>query len=70
MAAEVDATGAGDVFAAVLFLEYHRRGDPWEAARAAACAAAASVEAPGPDAIPDRSALEARLKAYRARRGG
>lgn len=69
-AVPVDATGAGDVFAATLLVEYQRRGDPWEAAAAAACAAAASVEAPGPAAIPDRAALEARLSAYRGRRGG
>lgn len=69
-ATEVDATGAGDVFAAVLLVEYHRLGDPWEAAAAAACAAAASVEAPGAAAIPDRDTLEPRLSAYRRRRGG
>src|SRR5262245_36694610 len=37
-AAEVDAIGAGDVFAAVLLIEYQREGNPWEAAAAAACA--------------------------------
>lgn len=66
----VDATGAGDVFAATLLIEYQREGNPWEAAAAAACAAAASVEAPGAAGIPDRPALEARLAAYRRRRGG
>lgn len=70
VAAEADATGAGDVFGAVLFLEYHRRGDPWEAAAMAACAAAASVEEAGPGAVPDRIALEERLRAYRVRCGG
>jgi sugar/nucleoside kinase (ribokinase family) len=67
---EVDATGAGDVFAAVLLIEYHRRADPWEAAAAAACAAAASVTAPGAEAIPDRAALDARLAAYVRRAPG
>jgi sugar/nucleoside kinase (ribokinase family) len=69
-AREVDPTGAGDVFAAVLLVEYHRTGDPWEAAAAAACAAAAAVEGTGAAALPDRAALEERLAAYRRRRGG
>jgi 1D-myo-inositol 3-kinase len=69
-AREVDAVGAGDVFAATLLIEYNRCDDPWEAAAAAACAAAAKVEAAGAAAIPDRAALEARLAAYRRRRGG
>jgi sugar/nucleoside kinase (ribokinase family) len=66
-AVEVDATGAGDVFAATMLIEYHRDGNAWDAAVAAACCAAASVEAAGADAIPDRPALEARVRAYRAR---
>ena len=37
---EMDATGAGDVFAATFLVHYHRGGQPWEAAEAAACAAA------------------------------
>ncbi len=70
VAVERDATGAGDVFATVLLVEYHRRGDPWEAVAAAACAAAAAVEGPGVSALPDRDALEARLAAYHARLSG
>ncbi len=69
-AAQVDATGAGDVFAATLLIEYHRDGNPWEAAAAAACCAAASVEAAGAAGIPDRSTLAARLVAYRRRLSG
>ncbi|HET7874602.1 MAG TPA: PfkB family carbohydrate kinase, partial [Methylomirabilota bacterium] len=69
-AREVDPTGAGDVFATVLLIEYQRDGNPWEAAAAAACAAAARVEVQGPDGIPDRAALERRLAAYRRRHGG
>jgi len=65
-----DATGAGDVFGAVLLIEYHRVADPWEAAAAAACAAGAAVEGPGAAAIPGRVGLEARLAAYRARLAG
>ena len=70
MATEVDPTGAGDVFATTLLIEYQRSGDAWEAAAVAACAGAASVEAPGPAAIADRAGLDARLAAYRKRRGG
>lgn len=69
-ATEVDATGAGDVFATALLVEYQRGGDAWEAAAAAACAGAASVEAEGTAAILDRAGLDARLAAYRRRRGG
>jgi len=69
-AAEVDATGAGDVFAATLLIEYEREGNHWDAAAAAACAAAMSVEAPGAAGIPDRPALQARLSAYRRRQTG
>jgi 1D-myo-inositol 3-kinase len=69
-ATEVDPTGAGDVFATTLLIEYQRGGDPWEAAAAAACAGAAAVEAEGPEAIADRAHLDARLAAYRTRRGG
>ncbi len=69
-AAAVDTTGAGDVFATALLIEYDRDGNPWEAAAAAACAAAAAVEAAGAAGIPDRSALAARLAAYHRRLGG
>jgi len=69
-AREVDETGAGDVFATALLIEYDRSGDPWEAAAVAACAGAASVEGPGAFAVPDRAGLSARHAAYRKRRGG
>ncbi|HEX9409367.1 MAG TPA: PfkB family carbohydrate kinase [Methylomirabilota bacterium] len=69
-ATEVDETGAGDVFTTTLLVEYQRRGDPWEAAAAAACAGAAAVEGEGPAAILDRAALDARLAAYLRRWGG
>jgi len=70
LATEVDETGAGDVFATTALVEYQRRADPWEAAAAAACAGAASVEAPGAEGLLDRLALERRLAEYRRRRGG
>ena len=69
-ARESDPTGAGDVFATTLLIEYQRLGDAWDAAAAAACAGAASVEAEGPAAILNRSGLDARLAAYRRHRGG
>jgi len=69
-ATEVDATGAGDVFAATLLIEYQRDANPWEAAAAAACGAAASVEAVGAAGIADRPTLVARLAAYHRRLGG
>ncbi|HSE03266.1 MAG TPA: PfkB family carbohydrate kinase [Methylomirabilota bacterium] len=68
-ALERDATGAGDVFGAALLIAYHRDGNAWDAAIAAACCAAASVEAEGAAGIPDRADLEARLAAYRRRHG-
>jgi len=69
-ATEVDPTGAGDVFATTLLIEYQQSGDAWESAALAACAGAASVEAAGAAGLADRAALEARLAAYRRRRGG
>jgi sugar/nucleoside kinase (ribokinase family) len=64
---EIDATGAGDVFAAAFLIHYDRHGDPWEAAEAATCAASLSIEAEGWSAVPDAAALAAVLEAYRAR---
>jgi sugar/nucleoside kinase (ribokinase family) len=65
-----DDPGAGDVFATALLVEYQRRGDPWLAGAAAACAAAASTAGEGASAIPDREQLEARLAAYIRRQTG
>ena len=58
---EVDATGAGDVFAATFLITYHLGGDAWEAAAAATCAASLSVEGEGWSAVPDRARMEAAL---------
>ena len=66
---EVDPTGAGDVFAAAFLIDYQRRGNPWEAAQFAGCAAALSVEGIGVAAIPSRASVEERLAAYRSRLG-
>jgi sugar/nucleoside kinase (ribokinase family) len=65
-AAEVDPTGAGDVFAATFLTRYRRDGDPWEAAEAATCAASLSVEGVGWSAVPDAARLDAALKDYRS----
>jgi sugar/nucleoside kinase (ribokinase family) len=64
---EVDATGAGDVFAAAFLIHYDRHGDPWEAAEAATCAASLSIEGEGWSAVPTADALNEVLGAYRAR---
>ena len=69
-AAETDPTGAGDVFATTLLIEYQRVGDAWEAAAAAACAGAATVEGTGAAALLDRAGLAARLAAYQGRLAG
>jgi hypothetical protein len=49
---EVDATGAGDVFAAAFFHRLQSTRDPWEAARFATQVAAYSVTRPGLEGIP------------------
>jgi sugar/nucleoside kinase (ribokinase family) len=49
---EVEATGAGDVFAAAYFMRLHNTQDPWEAARFANQIAAHSVTRIGLASIP------------------
>jgi hypothetical protein len=51
---EVDATGAGDVFAAAFFIRMQTTRDPWEAARFATALSAISVTRPGLDGIPTK----------------
>ena len=63
---EVDGTGAGDVFAATFLIDYHRDGNPWDAAALAACAGALTVRGEGIAAVPDRAALDDALRAYHA----
>lgn len=55
---EVDATGAGDIFAAAFFARHHQTRDPWEAARFAVNAAAISVTRAGLDGIPTQEEIE------------
>jgi sugar/nucleoside kinase (ribokinase family) len=49
---EVDATGAGDVFAAAFFIWLRQSGDPWAAALFANCVAAQSVTRKGLSGTP------------------
>lgn len=61
--AEVDPTGAGDVFAAAFLVRYHECGEPLEAAAFAACAASCAVEGVGAVTLGDRAEIERRLAA-------
>ncbi|MBI3151943.1 MAG: ribokinase [Chloroflexi bacterium] len=58
---EVDATGAGDIFAAAFFVRLHQTRDPWEAARFATNLAAHSVTRVGLNGIPTRKEIESCL---------
>jgi sugar/nucleoside kinase (ribokinase family) len=49
---EIDATGAGDIFAAAFFIRMQSTRDPWEAARFATALSAISVTRAGLDSIP------------------
>jgi sugar/nucleoside kinase (ribokinase family) len=55
---EVDATGAGDVFAAAFFIRLYMTRDPWEAARFATQLAAISVTRPGLEGVPTPQEIE------------
>lgn len=55
---EVDATGAGDIFAAAFFVRYLNTRDPWEATRFATLLASHSVERAGLDGIPTPLEIE------------
>ena len=56
--AEVDGTGAGDIFAAAFFVRLYTTRDPWEAARFATRLASYSVTRDGLDGIPTRKEIE------------
>lgn len=60
----VDLTGAGDVFATAFLIRYRETDDPWQASRFAACAASLIIESEGLDNTPDRTMIEARLRAH------
>ena len=55
---EVDATGAGDVFAAAFFFRLFKTRDPWEAARFATLIASRSVTRVGLAGIPTSQEIE------------
>jgi sugar/nucleoside kinase (ribokinase family) len=59
--AEVDPTGAGDVFTAAFLIRHFETRDPLEAAAFAACAASSAVEGWGTSSIGDRAEVERRL---------
>ncbi|HHS96481.1 MAG TPA: ribokinase [Chloroflexi bacterium] len=65
-APEVDPTGAGDIFAAVFFVELRRGRSPREAARLANCVAAISVTRPGLEGTPTPEEIaRCRARVYR-----
>ncbi|MBI4012164.1 MAG: ribokinase [Candidatus Rokubacteria bacterium] len=66
-AAEVEPTGAGDVFAAAFLIAYNRSGDPHEAAAFAAVAGALTVEAEGIAGVPSREQLARRWREFQLR---
>jgi sugar/nucleoside kinase (ribokinase family) len=55
---EVDATGAGDVFAAAFFVRFFSTRDPWESARFATLVASRSITRVGLDGIPTPREIE------------
>ncbi len=66
-AAEVDPTGAGDVFAAAFLLKLHETEDPEFATHFANCVASFCVEKPGVLGIPTLEQVEERLRLGRLR---
>jgi hypothetical protein len=55
---EVDATGAGDIFATAFFVRLLNTRDPWEATRFATLVASHSVERAGLNGIPTQLEIE------------
>jgi sugar/nucleoside kinase (ribokinase family) len=66
IAEPLDDLGAGDVFAAVLFISLRAGLSPAAAAARAGAAAALRVEGRGPSAVAERQAIEARRRPERA----
>jgi len=66
-AAEVEPTGAGDVFAAAFLVHYNATGDAFEAASYAAVAGALTVEAPGITGVPTAERFAERWRAFQPR---
>lgn len=55
---EVDATGAGDIYAAAFFTRLYATRDPWEAARFATQLSAYSVTRTGLESIPTTAEIQ------------
>lgn len=58
---EVDATGAGDIFAASFFIRLKQTQDPWEAARFANMIASTSVTRRGLASVPSDREIQEKL---------
>ena len=58
---EIDATGAGDIFAAAFFIRLYTTRDPWEAARFATHLASHSITRVGLDGIPTEQEIQSCL---------
>ena len=58
---EVDAVGAGDIFAASFFIRYSATHDPWESARVATLLAARSVTRKSLAGVPDPAEVQTSL---------
>ena len=56
--AEIDSTGAGDIFAACFFARLYTTRDPWEAARFATQLSALSVTRGGTNGIPTQQEIQ------------
>ena len=56
--AEVDATGAGDIFASAFFVRLLNTRDPWEAARFATQVASISITRPGMTGVPTAEEIQ------------
>jgi sugar/nucleoside kinase (ribokinase family) len=66
-AAEVDPTGAGDVFATAFLIRMAETGDPLDAARFANCVSSFVIEGIGPSNMPSRDQVEWRMQHGRLR---
>ena len=65
-ATEIDATGAGDVFAAAFMLRLRESRDPLDAARYASCVASSAVAGVGAASLPSPDWVRERLEAVPA----
>ncbi|MBI2935847.1 MAG: ribokinase [Chloroflexi bacterium] len=57
----IEPTGAGDVFAAALLVQWYQRGDPISAVAFASCAASFCVESPGLQGVPTLDQVQERM---------